>query len=153
MGDNVGKVGCMVGLESDTKDTVELAKLGYSLAMHVAAGNPLYNTVSDIPAADVEKEKNFFIQQAEESGKTREIAEKMTAGRINKWHEEVVLHEQEFLIGDGKKKVKQVLQDFEKTAGSPVKLTAFIRVKCVLPQKKPATVMDELMRSAHKPRA
>jgi len=133
MGDNVGKVGCMVGLECDTKNTEELAKLGYSLAMHVAAGNPLYNNIADIPASDVEKEKNIFIQQAEESGKTREIAEKMTMGRIKKWHEEVVLHEQEYLIGEGKKKVKDVLKEFEKTLGAPVKIAAFIRVKCVDP--------------------
>lgn len=130
MGDSVGKVGCLVGLECATSQTEELAKLGYSLAMHVAAGNPLYCHASDIPQADTDKEKNIFLQQAEESGKPRDIAEKMTAGRIKKWHQEVVLHEQEFLIGEGEVKVSQVLKEWGAKLGAPVKLTAFVRVKC-----------------------
>lgn len=85
MGDNLGKVCVLVGLECSTANTEALNKLGVALAMHVAAGKPLYNTVADIPAADLEKEKNIFVQQAMESGKPKDIAEKMTAGRIKKW--------------------------------------------------------------------
>ncbi len=86
MGESIGKVGVLVGLESNTTDKEGLAKLGVSLAMHVAAGKPLYNTVEDIPAADLEKEKSIYLQQAQESGKAKDIAEKMTTGRIKKWH-------------------------------------------------------------------
>ena len=90
MGENIGKVGVLIGLESDTTDKEGLAKLGMSLAMHVAAGKPLYNTVQDIPQADLDKEKTIYLQQAQESGKTKDIAEKMTTGRIKKWHVRVV---------------------------------------------------------------
>ena len=131
MGDSLGKVGVLVGLESETKDKEGLSKLGYQLAMHVAAGYPLYCRVEDIPEADVDKEKRIFLQQAEESGKPRDIAEKMTSGRIKKWHDEVVLHEQEFLLGEGKVKVRKVLEEASKTLGAPVKLTGFVRIKWV----------------------
>uniref|UniRef100_A0A7S1H3H1 Elongation factor Ts, mitochondrial n=1 Tax=Hemiselmis andersenii TaxID=464988 RepID=A0A7S1H3H1_HEMAN len=131
MGEGLGKVGVLVGLESETKDTDGLAQLGYSLAMHVAAAKPLYCNVADIPQEDEDREKNVFVQQAQESGKSKEIAEKMTAGRIKKWHEDVVLHEQVYLIGgDGKAKVAKVLEEASASLGSKVTLTGFARIKC-----------------------
>mmetsp|Transcript_10835 Transcript_10835/g.21432 ORF Transcript_10835/g.21432 Transcript_10835/m.21432 type:complete len:352 (-) Transcript_10835:88-1143(-) len=131
MGEGLGKVAVLVGLQSETTNKEALAELGYSLAMHIAAGKPEYTRVEDIPEAAVEKEKRVYVQQAEESGKTREIAEKMTAGRIKKWHEEVVLLEQVYLLGDdGKSKVSKVLDNAAKNLGAKVSLTGFVRVKC-----------------------
>jgi elongation factor Ts len=65
-------------------------------------------TAEDVPAEVVEKERKFAIEQAVESGKPKEIAEKMVAGKIRKFMEENALMEQPF-VRDDKKKVKEIL--------------------------------------------
>ncbi len=72
----------------------ELAK---DVAMHVAAVNPQYVRQEDVPAEVVEKEKEIFTAQAAESGKPKEIIEKMIGGRISKFLAEVSLVDQPFV--------------------------------------------------------
>lgn len=74
--------------------TEELAK---DVAMHVAAVNPLYVAQEEVPAELVEKEKEIFKAQAQESGKPAEIIEKMIGGRISKFLAEICLVEQPFV--------------------------------------------------------
>ena len=65
--------------------------------MHVAAMNPSYVTREDVPADVLEKEKAIIKEQSIAEGKPAEIAEKMVAGRINKYYKEVCLVEQSFI--------------------------------------------------------
>ena len=65
--------------------------------MHVAAVNPQVVNKEDMPAELVEKEKEIFKAQAEQSGKPAEIIEKMIEGRINKFLAENSLTEQPFV--------------------------------------------------------
>jgi elongation factor Ts len=65
-------------------------------------------TPDDVPAEVVEKERKFRIDQAKESGKPQEIAEKMVEGGMRKFYESIVLLEQPF-VKDDKKKVKDLL--------------------------------------------
>jgi len=71
--------------------------LGKDIAMHIAALNPLYVQRDDVPAEVVEKEKEIFTAQAQESGKPPEIIEKMIGGRINKYLAEISLVDQPFV--------------------------------------------------------
>mmetsp|Transcript_6148 Transcript_6148/g.9783 ORF Transcript_6148/g.9783 Transcript_6148/m.9783 type:complete len:200 (+) Transcript_6148:153-752(+) len=130
MGEKVGKLGVIVALES-TADKQALTGLGESIAMHIAAAKPLYLEAKDIPVADEEHEKRIFSEQAAESGKPQNVIEKMVDGRVRKWHEEVVLLEQEYLLGQGKKqKVLDVLKEAELSLKAPVTISGFIRLKC-----------------------
>mmetsp|Transcript_1377 Transcript_1377/g.3000 ORF Transcript_1377/g.3000 Transcript_1377/m.3000 type:complete len:343 (-) Transcript_1377:44-1072(-) len=132
MGDDVGKLGVLVALESPLSAN-ELEPFGLELAMHIAAASPKYNTVEDIPQDAVEKESNIFRAQGAESGKPKDVVERMIAGRLKKWHEEVVLHEQEYLIvgqNEKKKKVKDVVDSVSKNLGKPIKVKGFLRIKC-----------------------
>jgi len=72
----------------------ELAK---DVAMHVAAVNPQVVSPEDMPADLVEKEKDIFTAQAQDSGKPPEIIEKMIGGRIKKYLAENSLLEQAFV--------------------------------------------------------
>ncbi len=80
------------------------------VGMHVTAAHPRPQgvTVEDIPANIVEKERKFALEQAMESGKPREIAEKMVEGKMRKFFEEVALLEQPF-VKDPEKKIKALL--------------------------------------------
>jgi elongation factor Ts len=61
-----------------------------------------------VPAAIVEKERKFRIEQAMESGKPKEIAEKMVEGGMRKFFEEIALLEQPF-VKDPTKKIKDIV--------------------------------------------
>lgn len=97
------KVGVIVGVEGDVSDET-LSEL----CMHIAFADPVGITTKDIPAEMVEKEKQIAKQQAIESGKPAEIAEKMVVGKINKYLAANALLEQPF-VKDDKKKVKDIL--------------------------------------------
>ncbi|KEI72084.1 translation elongation factor Ts [Endozoicomonas elysicola] len=72
-------------------------ELARDIAMHVAAVNPQVVNKEDMPAELVEKEKEIFKAQAEQSGKPANIIEKMIEGRIGKFLAESSLVEQPFV--------------------------------------------------------
>ncbi len=67
------------------------------VSMHVAAMNPGYLNREEVPEEVLEHEKAILIEQAKNEGKPEEIAQKMVAGRINKYYKENCLLEQEFI--------------------------------------------------------
>jgi elongation factor Ts len=121
--DGLGRIGVLVALESDADGAV-LEGLGKQLAMHIAATSPASVAVEDLDPALVAKERDVLIEQAKESGKPQEIAEKMVEGRLRKFYSEVVLLEQVFVI-DGESKVGDVIARTAKEAGSAISLTGF----------------------------
>jgi len=86
------------------------AALAKDIAMHVAATNPQAISEAQVPAETLEKEKEVFISQAQESGKPAEIIEKMVGGRIRKFLAEITLVGQAF-VKDPDITVGKLLQD------------------------------------------
>jgi elongation factor Ts len=80
------------------------------ICMHIVAAVPSPKGVnpSDVPAEIVDKERKFRLEQAMESGKPKEIAEKMVEGGMRKFFEEIALLEQPYVI-DPSKKVKDIV--------------------------------------------
>ena len=70
------------------------------VAMHAAAMRPTYVKKEDVPADELERERTVLKEQAMNEGKPAEIAEKMVAGRIQKYYKEICLEEQPF-VKDG----------------------------------------------------
>jgi elongation factor Ts len=124
-GDGVGRMGVLVALEG-AADPAKLNEVGRKIAMHVAATAPLALSPADLDPAVVQKEREIQTEIAVESGKPREIAEKMVEGRIRKWQEEVVLLKQPFVMNPDQT-VEQLVEETAKEAGSPVVLTGFVR--------------------------
>ena len=122
---DLGKIGVLVALES-TGDKAKLAALAKQLAMHVAATNPQSLTIAELDQAAIERERAVLAEKAGQQGKTAEIVAKMVEGGLRKFHQEVVLLEQAFVM-DGKTKVSKVVEDAGKTAGAPVRLAGFLR--------------------------
>jgi elongation factor Ts len=75
------------------------ASLAHDLAMHVAASNPKYRTMADVPAEVVAKEREILTEQAqtEAKGKPPEIIAKMVEGRLRKSLGELTLLGQPFV--------------------------------------------------------
>ncbi len=122
----LGKIGVLVSLQSEADNTDGLREFGKKIAMHVAAAQPQALTREEVPADLLERERQVLVEQAMESGKPKEIAEKMVEGRIRKFYSEIVLPEQVFVI-DGKATVEQATQDAEKELGGKIKITGFKR--------------------------
>ena len=71
--------------------------LARDVAMHVAAVNPQVVSPADMPEEQIDKEREIFTAQAQDSGKPAEIIEKMIDGRIRKFLSENSLTEQAFV--------------------------------------------------------
>jgi elongation factor Ts len=78
------------------------------VAMHIAALNPSFIDVDDVPADVLEKEKQFLIAQAADSGKPADIIEKMVSGRMRKHLSSITLLGQDF-VKDGDITVAKLL--------------------------------------------
>ena len=87
-GEKIGVILSMVGGDE---------ALGKDIAMHIAASNPSCVTEDEVPAEDIEKEKEILIAQAEGSGKPANIIEKMVEGRMRKFLSEITLVGQPFV--------------------------------------------------------
>ena len=126
-GEGVGRLGVLVALEGAGDATV-LKDVGRKIAMHVAGTPtpPLALVSEELDPSVVAKEREIQTQTAMESGKPREIAEKMVEGRIRKWQEEVVLLKQPFVMNPDQT-IEQLIAETAKQTGSPVTVKGFVR--------------------------
>jgi elongation factor Ts len=115
------EVNCETDFVARTDDFKAFAK---EIALHIAAANPLYVNVSDVPLELVEKEKEIYKEQVQ--GKPAEVVEKILEGKIQKFYEEVCLMEQPF-FRDQDKKVKEVMSEAVAKMGENVVVRRFAR--------------------------
>ena len=125
--DGLGKLGVLVALESNA-DKEKLATVGKQIAMHIAATSPKSLNIEDLDESLINRERQVLIDQAVSSGKPKEIAEKMVAGRMQKYFQEVVLNEQIFVV-DGETKIKDIIKRLETDLDTNVKLSGFKKLK------------------------
>ncbi len=85
-----GKSGALVSLKGGSE---ELAK---DLAMQITAMNPEYKTRAEIPADMIEKAKEIFKEEVENSGKPEDIKAKMMEGKVNAYFKDLTLMDQSF---------------------------------------------------------
>ena len=97
------------------------------IAMHIANLNPKYVKREDVPKALIDAESKVQLERALEEGKPQNIAEKIVAGRMNKWYEEIVLMEQAF-IKDDDKTITQYLQETVAEVGETINIGRFQRI-------------------------
>ena len=103
------KIAVLVALKGGDTETAK------DVAMHVAASNPAVAKPEDMPEELINKEREIFTAQAEESGKPAEIIAKMIDGRIRKFLAESSLVEQPFV-----KNPDQTVGQLLKAAGADI---------------------------------
>lgn len=96
------------------------------IAMQIAAMSPQYLNRDAVSADTIAAERKIFIEQAIESGKPENIAEKIAEGRLNKFFQEVALIEQTF-VKDSSLNVAGVLKNISDSEGSTVEAVNFWR--------------------------
>ena len=123
------RVGVLLELNCETDfvaRTEDFQRLGKDIAMHIAMAAPRYVSVDEVPAEELEKEKEIYRQAALNEGKPEKIAEKIAEGRIKKYLQEVVLLEQPF-VKDDKITVAELIQQAIGKIGENIRVRRFCR--------------------------
>ena len=123
-----GKIGVMleVATDKDVNGNAEFAAACHDVAMHIAAFAPKYVRESEVPAEEVEHEKEILKVQAMNEGKPAAVAEKMVQGRIKKFFKEICLLDQEYLK-DTSITVAQAVEALNKSVGVKAEIKRFER--------------------------
>jgi elongation factor Ts len=120
---NIGKIISIVKLDGVNKENEEI---GTKIAMHIAASNPLAIDKDGIDKLVVDKELEIIKAEITNSGKTGEIAEKISKGKILKFLNDNSLLNQIWIM-DPKKKVSDILK--ENSSKSEIKVLEFVKYK------------------------
>ncbi len=123
------RVGVLLELNCETDfvaRTDDFQQLGKDIAMHIAMAAPKYVSVDEVPAEELEKEKEIYRTAAINEGKPENIADKIAEGRIKKYLQEVVLLEQPF-VKDDKITVGELIQQAIGKIGENIKVRRFCR--------------------------
>ncbi|MEO6188443.1 MAG: translation elongation factor Ts [Ginsengibacter sp.] len=111
------RMGVLVGLSKENEE------IGKDVAMQIAAMNPIAIDQSGVSEETIARERDIAIEQVKAEGKPAEMAEKIAAGKINKFFKESTLLAQAF-VKDGNKSVA----DYLKSVDPEIKVTEFKRV-------------------------
>ncbi len=115
--------------ESDfVAKTGEFSQLAKEVAMQIAAMDPLWIKPEDVPDEVIEKEKEIYKKQAQESGKPEKVVDKIAQGRLEKYFTQVCLLEQPY-IKDPKLKIKDLITDAVTKLGENIRVGRFSRFK------------------------
>ena len=94
--------------------------------MQVAAANPLYARIEDVPASEIEREKEIYREQMKDSGKPTNVVEKIIEGKLSKYYEDVCLLEQAY-IKDPKVKISDLIKEKIAVFGENIAVGKFAR--------------------------
>jgi len=124
-----GRIGVLLEVNCETDFVArnqDFRNLVHDLVLHVAASAPLFISRTDVPAAVVEKEKEIYSAAAVAEGKVGNIVEKIVAGRVEKFFEEVCLLEQPF-VKDPDISVQDLITQKVAVIGENIQVRRFTR--------------------------
>lgn len=122
-----GRIGVLVELNCETDfvaRTDDFKQLAKDIALHIAASAPLYVSSAEVPEEALQREQEIYKEQAQ--GKPQDIVEKMMAGRVQKYYEEVCLLNQPF-VKDSSITVQDMLGASVSKMGENIQVRRFAR--------------------------
>jgi elongation factor Ts len=124
-----GKIGVLVEVNCETDFAArsdDFQALVKDLAMHIAAANPRYVRRDEVPAEELEKEKEIYKDQARASGKPENIIEKIAEGKLGAYYQVVCLYDQAF-VKDPNVTVEQLITNSLAKIGENIRVRRFVR--------------------------
>ena len=124
-----GKIGVLVEVNCETDfsaKTDDFSEFVRSLAMQIAATNPVSIDREGVPSDTLEKEKEIYSTQAKESGKPEKVIEKIVEGKIKKFYSEVCLLEQAY-VKNPDLTILDLLNEMMAKTGENVIIRRFVR--------------------------
>ena len=121
---NIAKLGVIVTIENnDYNKTID--DFGKQLSMHIAASNPLAISENEIDKEVLDKETHLINEELKNSDKPRNIIEKISIGKLNKFKQDNSLMSQQWVM-DTQKKVSDIINDLKSPS---LKIKEFLRLK------------------------
>lgn len=123
------RIGVLVEVNCETDfvaNTDEFKELCRDIAMQIAASNPQYVRREEVPATEIDHEREIFRQNALNEGKPANVVDKMVEGRIEKYYKEICLLEQPF-IKDTTVTIADLLTDKVSKIGENINVRRFAR--------------------------
>ncbi len=124
------KIGVLVEVDCETDfvarndNFVEFAR---DLALHIAAAAPIAVRDEDVPAEDREREERIAVEQA--ANRPENVRERIVAGKLDKWLDDVVLLRQKHVNEDkhGGKTIEELRAELASETGENVVIRRFSR--------------------------
>lgn len=126
-GPGLGRIGVLVAIES-SGPVDAVGQFGRKIAMHIAASTPLWVSINDVPSDVVAAKRAELTEQAVATGKPPQVLEKMIAGRIQKFYDQVVLTRQAFVL-NLEQTVEEALREAEQSIGAAITIKRFARLR------------------------
>jgi elongation factor Ts len=130
-----GKVGVLVEINCESDFVArgeEFQALVKDVAMHIAATDPRYATRTEVPAADLDKEREILMEQLKNdpknASKLDDVLNKIIEGRLNKFYEDNVLVDQPF-VKDPSKTVGELVAEKIGSIKENITIRRFSRFK------------------------
>ena len=130
-----GKVGVLVEINCESDFVArgeEFQQLVKDVAMHVAAADPRFANREEVPAGELEKEREILLEQLKNdpknAGKPDEVLAKIIEGKLNKFYEENVLLDQPF-VKDPSKTVGELVAEKIGSIKENITVRRFTRYK------------------------
>lgn len=126
---HMGKIGTMVEINCETDfvaRTDAFKELVKDVAMQVAAANPSYLSIEDVPQNVLEQEKEIY--RAQVTDKPLKVIEKILEGKLEKFYTENCLLEQVFIKDtEQKKRIKDLIAENVARLGENIIIRRFVR--------------------------
>lgn len=130
-----GKVGVLVEINCESDFVArgeEFQQLVKDVAMHVAAADPRFATREEVPAGELDKEREILMEQLKNdpknAGKPEDVLNKIIEGRLNKFYEENVLVDQPF-VKDPSKTIGELVTEKIASIKENISIRRFTRYK------------------------
>ncbi len=123
-----GRIGVLLELDTSSELAAkpEFNEFGKDVCMQIAAINPLFLDKASVPQETIDKEKAIMTEQVLNEGKPANIAEKIVAGKIEKYFKENCLLEQAF-VKDSDQTVGSYTKAQGDALGGSITLKGFVR--------------------------
>ena len=105
------QVGALVELNCESDFVAkgeDFRRLAHDLALHIAAANPRWVSVEDVPPEVVEQERELYRRQAEQEGRPPAVIDRIVENKVARFYEEHCLQEQPF-VRDPTVRVKDLI--------------------------------------------
>jgi len=126
-----GKLGVLVELNCETDfvaKTEEFQGLGKEIAIQIAATDPSFIRLEDVPAEVVEHEKGLYRVQLEAEKKPEQVWEKIIEGKLGAYYKENCLMQQLY-IRDESKTIEELIKTMIAKTGENIVVARFARFK------------------------
>lgn len=148
-----GRIGVLVEVNCETDFvamTDNFKSFVRDIAMQIAAASPKYISKDEVPAEEIEKERELLRAQALNEGKPEKIVDKMVEGRLSKYYEEVCLLEQSF-IKNPDQTIAELVNAMIAQIGENISIRRFVRFELGEGlEKKEDNFVEEVMSQVKK---